>query len=110
VLEAADSVGVQGPYARFCLWTSENPTSTTFVNRTVSYPASELGSLLRALLRRTREARLGVPRRARAGWTPLAYPHHLQVSLCVLGSREGCGQGVGCPKTHCKFITPYYHN
>jgi hypothetical protein len=32
---------------------------------------------------------LGVPSWARAGGTPLAYPHDLQVSLGVLGSREG---------------------
>jgi hypothetical protein len=84
VLGAADSVGVQGPYARFCLWTSEKPTSTTFVNRTVSCPAAELRSLLGALLR-TRETRLGVPGGARAGGTPLAYPNHLQVSFGMLG-------------------------
>jgi hypothetical protein len=27
VLEAADSFGVPGPYARFCMWTSENSSS-----------------------------------------------------------------------------------
>jgi hypothetical protein len=45
--------------------------------------AAELGLLLGVL--RTREARLGVPRGAGAGGTPLAYPHNLQVPLCVLG-------------------------
>jgi hypothetical protein len=34
---------------------------------------------------RTREARLGVPRGACASGTPLTHPHHLQVSLGVLG-------------------------
>ena len=48
----------------------------------------ELGSLLGALLR-TREARLGVPSWARAGGPPLAHSHHLQVSLGMLGRREG---------------------
>jgi hypothetical protein len=83
VFEAADSVGVPGPYARFWIWTSENSPSTKFVNRVVSCPAAELGSLLRIILR-TREAQLGVPRRARAGGTPLAHHHQLQVSLGVL--------------------------
>ena len=44
--------------------------------------------MLRILLPR-REARLGVPSWARAGGTPLAYPHHLQVSLGMLSFREG---------------------
>ena len=55
---------------------------------TVSCPASKLRSLLRALLR-IREARLGVPRRARTGGTPLAHPNHLKVSLGMLCRREG---------------------
>jgi hypothetical protein len=87
MLEAADSVGVLGPYAWFCIRTYERASSTTFVNRTVSCFASELRSLLRALLR-IREARLGVPRRARTGGPPLAHPHHLQVTLGVLGVGE----------------------
>jgi hypothetical protein len=32
VFEAADSVGVPGFYARFCIWPSENTRSTSFVN------------------------------------------------------------------------------
>jgi hypothetical protein len=28
VFEAAESVGVPGLYARFCIWTSENPPSS----------------------------------------------------------------------------------
>jgi hypothetical protein len=58
--------------------------------------ASELGCLLRIVLRRW-EARLGVPRGARAGGTPLAHTHHLQVSLCVLGRRERLPEPRLCP-------------
>jgi hypothetical protein len=59
VFEGAESVGVSGSHARIGIGTSEETPSTRFVKRTVSCPASELGSLLRAFLR-TREARLGV--------------------------------------------------
>jgi hypothetical protein len=40
VLEAADSVGVPGLYARFCIWTSEKVPSNRHSGKAVLLPSS----------------------------------------------------------------------